>query len=388
MSESDDRGVAARYLRKLSHGVSGARTGAVEAATMEALSPAHAEEALERAIRTIERESGASVDPASRAEFERLVRDDGALAIERLKREGVRARLTPREEDALEAIVEVDGSRPTLAVSDENHVDAADEGLGQWRGAVKDFAAPISRVASAVGRIDLDGEHKGTGFVVKEGLVLTNRHVLQQIAVQRGPGDWEFRGAPTITFDANPDTNRSRQFAIRSVAFAGRDAINPWRVDYEKLDVAILECEPSGGAAFPAPLLLESDADKIVEGRPIFTIGYPAEPRSGTYQDGLLDRLFRYRYGVKRFAPGEIDRGLGSAAAGTGQTVFAHDATTLGGNSGSCVVDLGNDGQLVVGLHFAGIPKQANYAHANARLRATLTELGLTWKAWIPARQP
>jgi len=41
-----------------------------------------------------------------------------------------------------------------------------------------------------------------------------------------------------------------------------------------------------------------------------------------------------------------------------------------------------------VGLHFAGIPKQANYAHANARLRATLTELGLTWKAWIPARQP
>jgi V8-like Glu-specific endopeptidase len=86
---------------------------------------------------------------------------------------------------------------------------------------------------------------------------------------------------------------------------------------------------------------------------------------------------------VKRFAPGEIDRALGSAADGTGETVFAHDATTLGGNSGSCVVDLGNDGRLVVGLHFAGIPKHANYAHANARLRAQLADLGFTWKAWI-----
>ena len=355
---------------------------------MEALSPAHAEEAFERAIRTIERESGAPVDPASRAALERLIREDGARAIGQLKREGAGARLTGREEDALEAIVEVDGSRPTLAVSDEDHVDAADEGLRQWRGAVKDFAAPISRVASAVGRIDLDGEHKGTGFVVKEGLVLTNRHVLQQIAVQRGPGDWEFRGAPTITFDASPDTSRSRQFSIRSVAFAGPDAIDPRGVDYEKLDVAVLECAPSGGAAFPAPLLLESDADKIAEGRPIFTIGYPAEPRAGAYDDDVLERLFRYRYGVKRFAPGEIDRGLGSASARTGETVFAHDATTLGGSSGSCVVDLGNDGQLVVGLHFAGIPKQANYAHANARLRTTLADLGLRWKAWIPTRRP
>ena len=229
------------------------------------------------------------MDPASRAELDRLFRENGARAIERLKREGVRAHLTPGEEDALEAIVEVDGSRPTLAVSDEDRVDPADEGLRQWRGAVRDFAAPISRVASAVGRIDLDGEHRGTGFVVKEGLVVTNRHVLQQIAEQRGPGEWEFRGAPTITFDANPDSSRARQFAIRSVAFAGPDPIDSRRVDYEKLDVAILKCEPSGGAAFPAPLPLESDADKIVEGQQIFTIGYAAEPRAGAYNDDVLE---------------------------------------------------------------------------------------------------
>jgi V8-like Glu-specific endopeptidase len=63
--------------------------------------------------------------------------------------------------------------------------------------------------------------------------------------------------------------------------------------------------------------------------------------------------------------------------------VFGHDATTLSGNSGSCVVDLGNDGRLVVGLHFAGVPKQANYAHSSACLRGPLAELGLGWKDWL-----
>jgi len=193
---------------------------------------------------------------------------------------------------------------------------------------------------------------------VKEGLILTNRHVLQELADQRDPETWEFRGEPTITFDANPDKSRDREFTIKRVVLTGPDAIDPFSVDYNKLDFAIVECETSGGKAFPAPLSLENDADKIAEGRPVFTVGYPAQPGYDTYESQVLDRLFRYRYGVKRFSPGEIDRGLGSAADGTGEAVFAHDATTLGGNSGSCVVDLGNDGQLVVGLHFAGVPRR------------------------------
>ncbi len=387
MSVSDQRSPAARFLRKLSHGVAGARTGAVEAATSEALSAEHADEALERTIQTIERESGAKLDPTSRAELERLFREDAKRAIEQLKKEGVKAELDARQEAALEAIVEVDGSRPTLAVSAEDWIDLDDQTLGQWRGVAKKFAEQISAVATAVGRIDLDGRHKGTGFVVKGGLILTNRHVLQELAHQRSSGEWEFKGEPTITFDANPEKSRSRQFKIRpKVILAGPDVIDPAAVDYNKLDFAILECEPTGGQTFPAPLSLESDADKIAEGRPIFAIGYPAHPGYDTYESNVLDRLFRYRYGVKRFSPGEIDRGLGSATDGTGEAVFAHDATTLGGNSGSCVVDLGNDGQLVVGLHFAGVPKQANYAHSNARLRDRLADLGLSWKEWIPVR--
>jgi S1-C subfamily serine protease len=384
MPEATPRNRPARFLRKLSHGVAGARTGAVEAATIEALAPSHAERALERAVAAIEKERGMPLDAAEHAELTRLFMEDGTRAIESLKRAGVNARLDPPQEDALEAIVELNGSRPTVALSEDDRIDLSDDSLGQWQAVARSFEPQISRVASAVGRIDVDGRHVGTGFAVKDGVILTNRHVLQALAEPDSHNGWTFLGQPTITFDANPATARSRQFAIRKqVVLAGANAIDPALLDFDKLDFAILECEPVDGAAFPAALPLEGDPDKVVVGRPIFTIGYPAPPPFGVYVYSVLERLFRHRYGVKRFAPGEIERGIGNAADGTGETVFVHDATTLGGNSGSCVVDLGNDGRLVVGLHFAGTPKEANYAHANARLRPTLASVDLTWKDWM-----
>jgi serine protease len=375
---------ARRFLRKLSHGVAGARTGAVEAATVEALTPAQVDKALDQALAAIERETGKPLDAASRAELARLLGEDGRRAIEELKQAGVNASLTPPQEDALEAIIEQGGSRPTVPVSDDGAIDVSDERLGQWQSVAKKFEREISVIASAVGRIDVDGRHAGTGFVVKEGVILTNRHVLQVLAGPDEAGAWTFRGQPTITFDADPAKTRARQFPIRKkVVLAGAEHIDPFAIDFNKLDFAILECEVEGTAWFPTPLPLESDPDKVTVGRPIFTIGYPAPPPHGAYSSEVLNRLFSHRYGVKRFSPGEIDRGMGSGADAIGETAFAHDATTLGGNSGSCVVDFGNDGRLVVGLHFAGAPKLANYAHANARLRATFGELGFTWKDWI-----
>jgi V8-like Glu-specific endopeptidase len=376
------RNSAARFLRKLSHGTPGSRGGAVESAAAEALTAGRTDRALERAIATIEKESG-PLDAASRAELTQLFLEDGKRAIEELKRFGVNAQLDPRQADALEAIVEQDGSRPTLPLSMEDRIDVTDAGLGQWESVTRKFEKQIAAVASAVGRIDLDNRHVGTGFVVDDRLILTNRHVLQGLA-EPGPGGWTFQGQPTITFDANPTESRGRQFRIhKRVLLTGPDPIDLYDLDLSKLDFAILECAGDGGAAFPPPLPLESDIDKVAAGRPIFTIGYPAAPQRGAYEADVLNRLFHYRYGVKRFSPGEIDRGTGNAADQTGPTVFTHDATTLGGHSGSCVVDLGNDGRLVVGLHFAGIPGSANYAHSNARLRPALAGLTLTWKNWI-----
>src|SRR5688500_7690918 len=114
MAAASPRNSATRFLRKLSHGVAGARTGAVEAATVEALAPAQVDRVLDRAIAAIEKETGRSLDSASRAELAGLFKEDGKRAIEELKQAGVNASLTPRQEDALEAIVEQGGSRPTI----------------------------------------------------------------------------------------------------------------------------------------------------------------------------------------------------------------------------------------------------------------------------------
>jgi V8-like Glu-specific endopeptidase len=46
---------------------------------------------------------------------------------------------------------------------------------------------------------------------------------------------------------------------------------------------------------------------------------------------------------------------------------FSHDASTLGGNSGSCVIDL--DGGKVLGLHFSGRYRRSNKAVALWKLR-------------------
>lgn len=373
--------LAARYLGRLSRNVSGAES--IEAATDDALSEQRAEEAIEGAVAVIRRESGRSPDADEFAELKRLVLQDGKEAIRRLQEDGDEAELTTEMAEALEAIIEVDGSRPTLELSEDDQIDLADPTLGIWRDVTNQYLEQISRVASAVGRIDLDDGHRGTGFMVKPGIVLTNRHVLQELAQLGNDGTWEFLGQPSITFDADPQNHRARQFRLKRVLQAGAEFIDPLAVDYNKLDYAILECEPHESLPFPKPLELESDADKVAVGRPVYVLGYAGKPKPGLYKSAVLQLLFKYRYGVKRFAPGEIDRTFGTVADNTGETVFTHDATTLGGNSGSCVVDLGNDGRLAVGLHFAGRAMKANYAHSNARLRDELEAFELGWKAWI-----
>jgi endonuclease G len=65
-----------------------------------------------------------------------------------------------------------------------------------------------------------------------------------------------------------------------------------------------------------------------------------------------MDEIFGNIYNKKRLAPGQI--------TGSQSTRLLHDCSTLGGNSGSAIVDL-KSGQAV-GLHFAGRFLEANFA--------------------------
>src|SRR5262249_28818224 len=82
-------------------------------------------------------------------------------------------------------------------------------------------------------------------------------------------------------------------------------------------------------------------------------VGYPARAPSSVIPDqAWMDRLYAGHYDVKRIAPGKM--------GGLSHGWTTHDCTTLGGNSGSVVLDM-KSGKAVA-LHFAGQYMVENYA--------------------------
>jgi endonuclease G len=62
----------------------------------------------------------------------------------------------------------------------------------------------------------------------------------------------------------------------------------------------------------------------------------------------------------KRLMPGRLTGMKATDSFGRSVKALAHDCTTLGGNSGSAVIDV--EGGRVVGVHFSGEPLVANFA--------------------------
>jgi endonuclease G len=90
----------------------------------------------------------------------------------------------------------------------------------------------------------------------------------------------------------------------------------------------------------------------------VVVIGYPA--RDDRSDLALQDRVFNRTYNVKRLQPGFIRARAEIQSFENNVNAMTHDASTLGGNSGSAVIDI--DSGDVVALHFAGEYLKANYA--------------------------
>jgi hypothetical protein len=138
------------------------------------------------------------------------------------------------------------------------------------------------------------------------------------------------------------------------------------------LDLALLRVTPDARNGMVEPLTVMSQDPGPLEGRNLYVLGYPAPDYRN---DSAIQRsIFGDRYFVKRLQPGaamspppDAIIPAGPCANGTeADDVMFHDASTLGGNSGSCVVDL--ESNQVLGLHFAGIYMQYNEAVALLRL--------------------
>lgn len=253
----------------------------------------------------------------------------------------------------LEAIVVTDGTRPSFLVR-QAKVDLASSPAGDWKEVIGNSGELLDTALRAVGRIDHPAsaqQFEGTGFLVARDVIVTNRHVLQQVADPAPGGGWSFHQGTRIDFGheyQGSDSVGAR--ALRSVLFCGAAHIDTQSpIDHNHLDLAVIELEPADpGATAPLPLAIEASKGWASPQLATYIVGYPANPGFG-YPMSLLEKLFQLTFGYKRLAPGRVITSTDPVAAWT----LSHDATTLGGNSGSAVIVAGRE-TVAAALHYGG----------------------------------
>lgn len=270
-------------------------------------------------------------------------------------------------EIAIEAIIETDGSRPVFLVQDDSLNSKATALSGPWQTLLASSQNEIQSVVRAVGRVN-DPAHpqrfQGTAFMVAPGIVMTNRHVLQGIA-GNNDGSWTFKPDITVDFSREYGRDRVSSFAVKEVLFTGSQPIDPWSLNHDLLDLALLRIEEAPGRTWPLPLPITIRPEAGDVPRAVVVSGFPGDPYTKEAID-LKKKLFQLIFGYKILAPGRVKLGTGEVAPNK-QWSLGHDATTLPGNSGSCIIDI-ESGAEVVALHYAGKPRIVNFAHVLARV--------------------
>ena len=268
-----------------------------------------------------------------------------------------------------EAIVLAYG-RPSLLVADD--ALAEEPASETWRGRLDPVRDGAEALLPAVGRIEVDGhpdyEWVGTGWLA-EGLapaggngrpratvLVTNRHVAEVFAAGRD-GAFTFRpglggGPMAARVDFREEHGRD---AERNLKITGVLHVEP--PGRGRPDLAVLAVDAGGETPAPVPL---ADAD-AAEGDLIAAVGYPAADGRRNPGPDML-RIFAGVFDVKRFAPGYVTV--------ADPRLLGHDCTTLGGNSGSPVIDLKK--AAAVGLHFGGRFRVGNSAVPLTALKRAL----------------
>ncbi len=285
-----------------------------------------------------------------------------ALVGDHISREAIKNALDPRTE----AIVEFCG-RPVLqVVNDTYEVHISDEVEQNLEG----NRANIEKAIPAVGRIEVKNHPRydwiGTGFLVAKNVVVTNRHVAIEFARKNGQ---------SIEFLRNPAKNNKKIYArvdIREersqrdeVEFKVEEVL--FIADEDEFDVAFLKVkELASEEEIPLPEPIKLAASIPANGTEVVTIGYPARD-SRCPTPIHMERIFGAIYNVKRLAPGIVK----SVESG----ILEHDCTTLGGNSGSVVLNIATG--EAVGLHYAGTHRKGNWAVSAVKVAELLALLGL-----------
>jgi endonuclease G len=274
-------------------------------------------------------------------------------------RRGQESMLSPQEE----AIIRREG-RPVLFVRGDR-IDGPPPGF--WKPRVDGARARLEPLLPAVGRVDLARHPRlkwaGTAWLVAPEVVVTNRHVASLFAA---PSQGAFVLSPDpyghpvgvgVDFRHEHESQARRSFPLVRVLHV--EESTPGRPD-----VALLQIARRGedDERLAAPIAL-SEVDPAPDAV-LAAVGYPAW--DGDRNDAaVMASIFDGVYDVKRFHPGEVME--------VKPDWFHHDCSTLGGNSGSVLLDFATGKAL--GLHYAGLYEDRNFAVKASTLAELLHRL-------------
>lgn len=284
------------------------------------------------------------LESASGGSEERIVADSAMEGLAKLAAGDTEA-LTAAEVFAMEAIV-LPMKRPVIdIIGGSFHAPG-----GAWA-ALADHRANIEAAIPSVGRVEIAGHpllpYGGTGFFVAPDLVMTNRHVAELFTAGVGDRTLSFRAGLTPGLDLKQEVIPSDPVVIKVTAPV---MVHPY------WDVALLRIAPD--AQLPPPLKLSGAEPRALGDRMIAVVGYPAfSPENDA---ALQFRIFRGVFERKRLLPGTVMGYRTVVSVDHTVEALAHDASTLGGNSGSAVIDVATG--HVLALHFGGTYLVANVA--------------------------
>ncbi|MCW4029103.1 MAG: serine protease [Candidatus Bathyarchaeota archaeon] len=275
-------------------------------------------------------------------------------ALEKIKKFGELANLTPSENNSILCSI-ILTTRPAILIENDTYLQAKPPLTSSdidWNNFLEPYRGMIEKAALSVGRIEFkhsDTEkYGGTGFLVAEDVIMTNRHVAEYFCEKdMQTGEYIFKTEITrkrIDYCEENNTSPSREFQIKKIL----KIYDPPDPDLALLKVA----KTSQEREHPTPLVIADsmpdpieDSDVDPNGhRKVFAVGYPFfDTRETTKQ---LQDVFGDVYEVKRLQPGIFN------SVKNVDNVLRHDCSTIGGNSGSCIVDVKLN--QVIGLHFRG----------------------------------
>lgn len=265
----------------------------------------------------------------------------------------------------LESII-LPALRPAFDIENDSYQNLP----ADWQ-PLNDHRTQMEQLIKGIGRIDLVGHPSltfvGTGFICSDTCLMTNRHVAQIFTQIQDNGN-RIIFSPGISSSLNLKEEVASQQKLSINLIAPKFILDTW-------DIAIFEIEapPSG----VGPLTMASKPPADIGGGFAAIVGYPAFDSSESFVDQAT--IFRSVFDKKRLQPGKTIGLAQVESYGRDVEAIAHDCSTLGGNSGSALIDVGNAN--VIGIHFAGITHKANYAVPTWQLLAEprIKELNLNF---------